>query len=235
MMDPPQAYLGLQLYRISQLVLENSVSFKIIMTTSVTSTVIHNIAPELQDQDRVFGLWSVLSYDRKSQTTSLIKTDTYCSWMSASRLLLTVQPHHWWRADEHLCIMHDSSDQLNSSLGGQSLLCNNRRWPWKDKWSQQDNLHIGNIYLFTIVQKRLQGLGTEDFSAKSKESGRGVGTGGGQRGNVPPQPWLRGQYPQYWCSAIRCCPYLLVHFSVSGAWSPQMFRCVTHKEAAGML
>ena len=109
-------------------------------------TVIHNIASEMQDQDRVFGLWSVLSYDRKSQTTSLIKTDTYCWWMSASRLLLTVQPHHWWRTDEHLCVLHDSSDQLSSSLVCESLLCNSRRWPWKDKWSQQDNLHIG-IYL----------------------------------------------------------------------------------------
>ena len=92
------------------------------------------------------------------------KTDTYCWWMPSSRLLLTVQPHHWWREDEHLCVLHDSSDQLSSSLGGESLLCNSRRWPWKDKWSLQDNLYIGNIYLFTIVQKRLQGLGTEQFS-----------------------------------------------------------------------
>ena len=50
---------------------------------------------------------------------------------------------------------------------------------------------------------------------------------GAQQVHVPPQLWLKGQCPQYWCSAIGCCPYLLVQFSVSGAQSSQMFRCVT--------
>ena len=142
-----------------------SASFKIIMTTSVTSTVFHNIAPELQDQDQVFGLRPVLSYDRKSQSASLIETDTYCWWMTSSRLLLTVRPHHWWRADEHLCVLHDSSDQLSSSLGGDSLLCSSRLWTWKDKWNLQDNLHISYLPLYYCPKTtRVERLGTKQFS-----------------------------------------------------------------------
>ena len=46
-------------------------SFKIIYDNERDKTVFHNTTPDLQDQERFFGLRPVLSQDRRSQTTSL--------------------------------------------------------------------------------------------------------------------------------------------------------------------
>ena len=66
--------------------------------------------------------------------------------MPAFQQLPAVPLHHWWRVDEHLCVLTDILVQPRSSSDYDSPLCSSRSL-MQSTWSQQDTLHNGNNYI----------------------------------------------------------------------------------------